>query len=58
MMKMLELTTCRGRKLLVNPKYLQTACGTDEGHSFLEIDGYGHTVEVTQSVETIQKLLQ
>lgn len=54
---MIELTTCNGKKLLVNPDYLQTAREADNGHSFLEIDGYSHTVEVTQSIETIKTLL-
>lgn len=54
----IELTTCNGKKLLVNLDYLQTAREADNGHSFLEIDGYGHTVEVTQSIETIKNLLQ
>lgn len=55
---MIELTTCNGKKLLVNSDYLQTAREADDGHSFLEIDGYSHTVEVTQSIETIKTLLQ
>lgn len=53
----IELTTCNGKKLLVNPDYLLTAREADNGHSFLEIDGYGHAVEVTQSTETIKNLL-
>lgn len=55
---MIELTTCNGRKLLVNPDYLQTVHEAGNGHSLLEVDGYGHPVEVTQSVETIKNLLQ
>ena len=54
---MIELTLCNGKKLLVNPRYLQTVHEADNGHSLLEIDGYGHPVEVTQSIETIKTLL-
>lgn len=53
----IKLTTCYGRKLLVNPDYLQIAREADNGHSYLEIDGYDHAVEVTQSIETIENLL-
>ena len=54
---MIELTTCNGKKLLVNSDHLLTAREADNGHSFLEIDGYSHAVEVTQSIETIKTLL-
>ena len=57
MTMMIELTLCNGKKLLVNPRYLQTVHEADNGHSLLEIDGYGHPVEVTQSIETIKTLL-
>lgn len=55
---MIECTYHGGKKMMLNPRYLQTAREADNGHSFLEIDGYGHTVEVTQSIETIKTLLQ
>lgn len=53
----IELTTCNGKKLLVNSDYLLTAREADNGHSFLEIVEYTHPVEVTQSTETIKNLL-
>ncbi len=55
---MIELTLCNGKKLLVNPRYLQTAYEVANGHYFLEIEGYNHPLEVTQSIETIKTLLQ
>jgi hypothetical protein len=55
---MIELTLNNGKKLLVNPRYLQTAYEVTNGHCFLEIEGYGHSIEVTQSIETIKTLLQ
>lgn len=55
---MIELTLCSGKKLLVNPRYLQTAYEVTNGHCLLEIEGYGHPVEVTQSIGTIKFLLQ
>lgn len=58
MTMMIELTLWNGKKLLVNPRYLQTAYEVTNGHCLLEIDGYGHSVEVTQSIETIKTLLQ
>ena len=53
----IELTTCNGKKLLVNLDYLQTAREADNGHSYLEIDGYDHSVEVIQNIETIKRIL-
>lgn len=53
----IELTTCNGKKLLVNPDYLLTAREADNGHSWLEIVEYTNPVEVTQSIETIKNLL-
>lgn len=53
----IELTTCNGKKLLVNPDYLLTAREADNGHSWLEIVEYTYPVEVTQSIETIKNLL-
>ncbi len=55
---MIELTTCNGKKLLVNSDYLLTVREADNGHSWLEIVEYNHGVEVTQSIETIKTLLQ
>ena len=55
---MIELTLNNGKKLLVNPRYPQTAYEVTNGHCLLEIDGYDHPVEVTQSIETIKTLLQ
>ena len=54
---MIELTTCNGRKLLVNSKHLITALEANNGHSFLEVVEYNHSIEVIQSIETIKKLL-
>ena len=54
---MIELTTCNGKKLLVNLDYLLTAREADNGHSMLEIADYNHAVEVTQSIQTIKNLL-
>ena len=53
----IELTTCNGKKLLVNSDYLLTAREADNGHSMLEIAEYNHSVEVTQSIQTIKNLL-
>lgn len=53
----IELTTCNGKKLLLNSDYLQVAHEAQKGHSFLEVEGYDHSVEVTESIETIKNLL-
>ena len=54
---MIELTTCNGKKLLVNLDYLQTVHEAYNGHSLLEIDGYNHSIEVIQNIETIKRIL-
>ena len=58
---MIEFTFHNGKKLkklLVNSDYLLTVREADNGHSMLRIAGYEHSIEVTQSIETIKTLLQ
>lgn len=54
---MIELTTCNGKKLLVNLDYLLTAREADNGHSILEIAEYDHSVEVIQNIQIIKDLM-